>query len=247
MESRFDREGVGSTPLAVELLHIADSVEAVVAPGAGRVDFSEAKPNELVAMLHLVGTVLNQLMLVLLCLLHECERRGVAQGISGVRKTEDWLAQALRMDMPRAKVLLHQARALHAASAARSLSDPEPAACPRAAGMAAGFVSVEQAHRIGIILKSLSTYDGASREALEVSEQVLVGLCHQESPQGLVGFAGRLREDLGPAPAERPTANPSRLRDLCGLSFRRHARTDGALIEIRGLATLDMAARLKSV
>ena len=247
MESSFDRASVGSAPLAVELLGIADSVEAVVAPGAGRVDFSAAKPGELVALLHLVGTVLNQLMLVLLCLLHECERRGVAQGISGVRKTEDWLAQALRMDIGRAKVLLHQARALHAAPAARSLSDPEPAPCPRAQGMAAGFVSLEQAHRIGIILKSLATFDGANREALEVSEQVLVELCHQESPQGLMVFAGRLREDLGPATAERPTANPSRWRDLCRLSFRRHARTDGALIEIHGLATLDMAARLKSV
>src|SRR6476469_4487214 len=110
MKGSFDRHGVGSSPLAVELLGIADSVEAVVAPGAGRVDFSVAKPGELIQLLHLVGTVLNQLML-LLCLLHECERRGVAQGISGVRKTEDWLAQALRMDIPRAKALLHQARA----------------------------------------------------------------------------------------------------------------------------------------
>ncbi|HEU4674822.1 MAG TPA: hypothetical protein VFS29_02470, partial [Motilibacteraceae bacterium] len=76
MKGSFDRQGVGSSPLAVELLGIADAVEAVVAPGAGRVDFSAAKPTELVALLHLVGTVLNQLMLVLLCLLHECERRG---------------------------------------------------------------------------------------------------------------------------------------------------------------------------
>jgi hypothetical protein len=247
MESSFDREGVGSSPLAVELLGIADSVEAVVAPGAGRVDFSVAKPSELVALLHLVGTVLNQLMLVLLCLLHECERRGVAQGIAGVRTTADWLAQALRMDVPRAKVLLHQARALHAARSARSLSEPEPAPCPRAAGMAAGFVSLEQAHRIGIVLKNLSTYDGASRKALEFAEETMVELCHQQSPQGLQVLGRQLREDLGPAPAERPTADPSRLRDLCGLSFRRHARTDGALIEIHGLATLDMAARLKSV
>jgi hypothetical protein len=247
MKSSFDRQGVGSSPLAVELLHIADSVESMVAPGAGRVDFSVAKPGELVELLHLVGTVLNQLMLVLLCLLHECERRGVAQGIAGICKTEDWLAQALRMDKPRAAALLRQARALHAASAARSLSDPEPEPCPRAAGMAAGFVSFEQAHRIGIVLKELASFDGASRQALEVSEHVLVELCRQESPQGLEVCGRRLRDDLGPEPSERPTADPSRLRDLCGLSFRRHARSDGALVEIRGLATLDMAARLKSV
>ncbi|MGN6243506.1 MAG: hypothetical protein ACTHQ3_07500, partial [Motilibacteraceae bacterium] len=134
MADSVDRGGVGSSPLAVGLLAVADSVEAVVAPGAGRVDFSVAKPSELVALLHLVGTVLNQLMLVLLCLLHECERRGVAQGISGVRKTEDWLAQALRMDLPRARMLVRQARALHAADAARSLSEPDPGPCPRAAG-----------------------------------------------------------------------------------------------------------------
>ncbi|MGN6246329.1 MAG: DUF222 domain-containing protein, partial [Motilibacteraceae bacterium] len=191
--------------------------------------------------------VLNQLMLVLLCLLHECERRGVAQGISGVRKTEDWLAQALRMDVPRARVLVRQARALHAADAARSLSEPEPAPCPRAAGMAAGFVSFEQAHRIGIVLKELATFDGASREALAFAEDTMVELCHQRSPQGLEVLGRQLREDLGPEPAERPTADPSRLRDLCGLSFRRHARTDGALTELHALLTPDMEARLKSV
>jgi hypothetical protein len=212
MESSFDRDGVGSSALAVELLGIADSVEAVVAPGAGRVDFSVAKPSELVALLHLVGTVLNQLMLVLLCLLHECERRGVAQGIAGIRTTEDWLAQALRMDVPRARVLVRQARALHAASAARSLSGPEPDSCPRAAGMAAGFVSFEQAHRIGIVLKELATFDGASRQGLEVSEQVLVELCRQESPQGLEVFGRQLREDLGP---HRPNGRP-RTRPGCG-------------------------------
>ncbi|MGN6243588.1 MAG: DUF222 domain-containing protein [Motilibacteraceae bacterium] len=247
MADSFDRGGVGSSPLAVGLLRVADSVAAVVAPGAGRVDFSVAKPSELVALLHLVGTVLNQLMLVLLCLLHECERRGVAQGISGVRKTEDWLAQALRMDLPRARTLVRQARALHAASAARSLSDPDPGPCPRAAGMAAGFVSFEQAHRIGIVLKELATFDGASPEALEFAEDTMVELCHQRSPQGLEVLGRQLREDLGPEPAERPTADPSRLRDLCALSFRRHARTDGALTELHGLLTPDMEARLKSV
>ncbi|MGN6242763.1 MAG: DUF222 domain-containing protein [Motilibacteraceae bacterium] len=247
MADSFDRDAVGSSPLGVGLLAVADSVVGVAAPGAGRVDFSAAKPSELVALLHLVGTVLNQLMLVLLCLLHECERRGVAQGVSGVRKSEDWLAQALRMDVPRARTLVRQARALHAASAARALSEPEPAPCPRAAGMAAGFVSFEQAHRIGIVLKELATFDGASREALEFAEDTMVELCHQRSPQGLEVLGRQLREDLGPEPSQRPTADPSRLRDLCELSFRRHARTDGALTELHGLLTPDLAARLKSV
>ncbi|MGN6244794.1 MAG: DUF222 domain-containing protein [Motilibacteraceae bacterium] len=113
--------------------------------------------------------------------------------------------------------------------------------------MAAGFVSFEQAHRIGIVLKELATFDGASREALAFAEDTMVELCHQRSPQGLEVLGRQLREDLGPEPAERPTADPSRLRDLCGLSFRRHARTDGALTELHGLLTPDMAARLTSV
>ncbi|MGN6333996.1 MAG: DUF222 domain-containing protein [Motilibacteraceae bacterium] len=248
MSVSFDRGAVGSSPLAVGLLHLADSVEALVAPGAGRVDCSEAQPRELAALVQLMGVVLNQLMLVLLCLLNECERRGVAQGLAGMRKTEQWLAAALRLDGGRAGMLMKQARLLHATDAARSLTEPElDVPCPRAAGMASGLLSVEHVRRISLILEELSRYDGASRKVLDVAEHELVHAARILSPEDLAVLGKRLREDLAPAPADRPTADPARLRDLCGLSLRPHARTDGALTELTALITAEMKASILAV